>query len=163
MERLTTNTSLCEFSLCDADPEVCGTCDNQKRWERLQAYEQTGLEPDEIKTVLMLNRSYQYTLDGMSIPEFLELVEAKKDDRLIVLPAKLGDRVYTVAFENCWGGKCCWLKDGKCFKAGEPDYCPQEVIEQTLSLSLLRLGVNIYRTREEAETALEKSKEERLG
>ena len=159
MKRLTTDTNFCEFSLCDADPEVCGTCDNQKRWERLQAYEQTGLEPDEIKTVLMLNRSYQYTLDGMSIPEFLELVEAKKEDRLIVLPAKLGDKVYTVAFENCWGGKCCWLKDGKCFKAGEPDYCPQEVIEQTLSLSLLRLGVNIYRTREEAEEALEKEAE----
>lgn len=156
MERLTTDTGFCEFSLCDADPEVCGTCDNQKRWERLQAYEQTGLEPDEIKTVLMLNRSYQYTLDGMSIPEFLELVEAKKEDRLIVLPAKLGDRVYTVAFENCLGGKCCWLKDGKCSKAGEPDYCPKEVIEQTLSLPLLALRVNTYRTREEAEEALEK-------
>lgn len=164
MERLTTDETYCQFIDCDADAEGCACdCTECRMYKRLQAYEQTGLEPDEIKTVQMLNRSYQYTLGGMSIPEFLELVEAKKEDRLIVLPAKLGDRVYTVAFENCWGGKCCWLKDGKCVKAGELDYCPQEVIEQTLSLSLLRLGVNIYRTREEAETALEKSTEERLG
>lgn len=153
MERLTTDTSFCEFSLCDADPEVCGTCDNQKRWARLQAYEQTGLEPETIRGVVqsILN------LEAVKGFDYLKsLVDADAEGRLLTLPAKLGDKVYTIAFENCLGGKCCWLEDGKCSKAASPEYCPQEVIEQTFSLSLLRLYKNIYTTREEAEAALKK-------
>ena len=83
MERLTTDTSFCEFSLCDADPEVCGTCDNQKRWERLQAYEQTGLEPETIRGIVQSIRN----LEAVKGFDYLKsLVDADAEGRLIVLP-----------------------------------------------------------------------------
>ena len=83
-----------------------------------------------------------------------ERSKAESEGRVIVLPAKVGDTVYTIAFENCLGGKCFWLKDGKCVKAASPEYCPQEVIEQTFGLSFITLGISVYATREEAETAM---------
>lgn len=48
LERLTTDELFCDFCDCDADPDICGVCEARKRWERLQAYERTGLEPAEI-------------------------------------------------------------------------------------------------------------------
>lgn len=83
MNRLTTDETYCEYRLCDADPEVCGTCDNQKRWERLQAYERTGLEPETIRGVVqsILN------LESVKGFDYLKrLVNADAEGRIVVLP-----------------------------------------------------------------------------
>ena len=60
---------------------------------RLKAYEDTGLEPEEIKATLtepLFLRVAAKAL-GVEADRLRELVEADKDGRVIVLPAKKGD------------------------------------------------------------------------
>ena len=71
-----------------------------------------------------------------------------------MLPCKVGDTIYTITFDRCFGGKCPWLKDGKCSKSKSPEYCPKEVIEHKYSLKLYMDGVRVFLTREEAEKAM---------
>lgn len=56
MKRLTFDGCFCDIAQC-MEPEPCkykGMCDQRKTWERLKAYEDTGLEPEEIPTGLEL-------------------------------------------------------------------------------------------------------------
>ena len=53
MERLTFDGLFCDIVKCDSTPggTFCesGTCTQRRVWERLKEYEDTGLEPEEIK------------------------------------------------------------------------------------------------------------------
>lgn len=54
MKRLTYEGNFCEdIALCNPSESTCGgNCKKKQIWERLKAYEDTGLEPEEIgKTV----------------------------------------------------------------------------------------------------------------
>lgn len=54
MNRLTFDGCFCDIAQC-TEPEPCkhgGMCDQRQTWERLKAYEDTGLEPREILTML---------------------------------------------------------------------------------------------------------------
>ena len=73
---------------------------------------------------------------------------------VIVPPCKVGTTVYFIVFDKCFGGKCCWLEDGKCSKDKSPEYCPKEVLETKYSLEMYRNGTRVFLTREEAERAL---------
>lgn len=68
--------------------------------ERLAAYEDTGLEPEAVETVkLALAAKHMVdleTLNNTPISRLVELAEADKDGRVIVLPAKKGDTLYAV-------------------------------------------------------------------
>ena len=66
---------------------------------RLAAYEDTGLEPEEVERskleieagcVKAIARTY-----GIDINRLRELAEADKDGRLVVLPCKVGDGLWT--------------------------------------------------------------------
>ena len=52
MERLTFEGNFCDIAQCTSTPggSFCedGACSQRKVWERLKAYEDTGLMPDEI-------------------------------------------------------------------------------------------------------------------
>lgn len=67
---------------------------------RLKAYEDTGLEPEAVETVkLALAAKHMVdleTLNNTPISRLVELAEADKDGRVIVLPAKKGDTLYAV-------------------------------------------------------------------
>ena len=72
MERLTFEGNFCDIAQCDVIPggSSCesGSCTQRKVWERLKAYEDTGLTPEEVKrmsNILMdvgidYNRSWEY-------------------------------------------------------------------------------------------------------
>lgn len=53
MERLTFEGNFCDIALCAETPggSFCesGSCTQRKVWERLKAYEETGLTPEEVK------------------------------------------------------------------------------------------------------------------
>lgn len=54
MNRLTFDGCFCDIAQC-TEPEPCkhgGMCDQRQTWERLKVYEDTGLEPGEILTML---------------------------------------------------------------------------------------------------------------
>lgn len=65
---------------------------------RLAAYEDTGLEPEEIKT--MIDASMEKAIaeikefEGIPIDRLRELAEADKEGRCVVLPCKVGDNVF---------------------------------------------------------------------
>lgn len=58
-------------------------------YDRLSAYEATGLEPDEINTMQSTLGECHKSADG--------LLKAQVDGRLAVLPCKLGDTVYKIS------------------------------------------------------------------
>lgn len=67
---------------------------------RLKAYEDTGLEPEAVETVkLALCAKHMVdleTLNNTPISRLVELAEADKDGRVVVLPCQVGDTVYTI-------------------------------------------------------------------
>lgn len=88
--------------------DVCGTCTGapcpyiQPMVDRLAAYEDTGLEPEDIisavdmaRVACALHKLNAYT-DLGTIDHLRELVQAEQDGRLVVLPCKVGDTVYRV-------------------------------------------------------------------
>lgn len=105
--------------------------------DRLAAYEETGLEPEE-------------------------LAQAEKDGRLVVLPCKVGDTVYRVGASICkwreidhcdeycdgWQYRDCW--EGT-----------RAVLEEKFSLcDLESIGKTVFLTREAAEAALKEREAE---
>lgn len=104
MERLTKHSKqtshengICCTHFCGPEClEVGGNCAMNCKWEeaawsRLAAYEDTGLEPNEV-TALQKDWSDLYTIVGEcgGIDRLCELAEADKDGRLVVLPFTSG-------------------------------------------------------------------------
>ena len=141
MERLTFEGNFCEIARCKEVKCPYDTACSQKQvWERLKAYEDTGLEPEAVETVkLALCAKHMVdleTLNNTPISRLVELAEADKDGRVVVLPCKVyetdGVRVYEHAVR------------GIIYRtAGGPDFD-----ESTI-------GKSIFLTREEAERAME--------
>lgn len=63
---------------------------------RLKAYEDTGLEPEAVETVKLALAAKHLvdleTLNNTPISRLVELAEADKDGRVVVLPCKVGER-----------------------------------------------------------------------
>lgn len=70
----------------------------QKAIEKLAAYEDTGLEPEEIgdmKTAYDENQMpYMLEATGSEAVHIVDLLQAEAEGRLVVLPCKVGDEVY---------------------------------------------------------------------
>lgn len=51
MKRLTYEGNFCDIAMCDTGESCCpkGGCSSKKVWERLKAYEDTGLSTEEVK------------------------------------------------------------------------------------------------------------------
>ena len=66
--------------------------------ERLAAYEDTGLTPENVEALKLSAMGKAIAeiteFDGLPIARLRELAEADKDGRLVVLPCKVGDTVY---------------------------------------------------------------------
>ena len=115
---------------------------------RLAEYEDTGLEPEKI--AFLKNVVDDAFSDKPEFTEHIrELLRAEKDGRLVVLPCRVGDRIYRVVDDCTFPGDC-----------GTKRMCKgceyrNLFIEQTrFRLYLLtddgKLRRGYYRTREEA-------------
>lgn len=119
---------------------------------RLKAYEDTGLEPEAVETVkLALCAKHMVdleTLNNTPISRLVELAEADKDGRVVVLPCKVGDKLYRVfageIFEHRVGSMKYFAIQGKWDIETYP-FLPS--VESGI-------GKTIFLTREEAEKAL---------
>ena len=82
----------CKIKDCPFETAVC---------ERLAAYEDTGIEPEAVETVkLALAAKHMVdleTLNNTPISRLVELAEADKDGRVVVLPCKVGDALWLTA------------------------------------------------------------------
>lgn len=88
MERLTFEGNFCDIAQCRELPcKYDGNCSQKQVWERLKAYEDTGLTPEEIKAPFtedaMINLAAQAL--GVEPSRLRELAEDDKDGRVVVL------------------------------------------------------------------------------
>ena len=99
MERLTFEGNFCDIAQCREMPcKYDGNCTQKEVWERLKAYEDTGLTPEEVERskleieagcVKAIARTY-----GIDINRLRKFAEADRDGRMVVLPCKVGDTIY---------------------------------------------------------------------
>lgn len=157
MKRLTFEGNFCDIALCGhvKCPYKDG-CSQKQVWERLKAYEATGLEPEAIETVkLALAAKHMVdleTLNNTPISRLVEIAEADKDGRVAVLPCKVGDTV--------------WLtRTGVSERLSQPEaaaltgayICGNDVctfVTNKYGFQQDKIGKNVFLTREEAEKAL---------
>lgn len=158
MERLTFEGNFCDIAQCAEIPggSFCedGACSQKKVWERLKAYEDTGLEPEAVtaaKLALAGKSVAEITeFEGISIGRLKELAQADKEGRVLVLPCKVGD---TVHFAAWFGTEPHIVK-----RVIEPYFCTVDArhMGSTADFSLMDFGKFVFHTREEAEQALER-------
>ena len=143
----------CKIKDCPFEIAVC---------ERLAAYEDTGLTPEEIKAPLtedaMINLAAQAL--GVETSRLRGLAEADKDGRVVVLPCKVGDTVWiTGSVRRLYNEKV------RTFFCGDPNYSRGmadngvKMIRTTgCDIPIHKFGKTVFLTREEAEKALEAMK-----
>ena len=147
MERLTEKHYLAEdhYMKCSEDCNVdmdCVDCPAfDKLIERLAAYEDTGLTPEEIKAPFtedtMINLAAQAL--GVEPSRLRELAEADRDGRVLILPCKLGTKVYRIRYEI----------------ADYPDEPDLEIADTWFTPEYRDdIGKTVFLTRAEAERAL---------
>ena len=158
MERLTEKHYLAEdhYMKCSEDCNVdmdCVDCPAfDKIIERLAAYEATGLMPEEIKAPFtedtMINLAAQAM--GVEPSRLREIAEAEKDRRVVVLPCKRGDELWT--YGNFPHGREVYR-----FTVSDVSTLNGRTVLNTLGFGTIRpedIGKTVFLTREEAEKAL---------
>lgn len=169
MERLTEKHYLgadhyikCSGS-CNVDMD-CIDCPSFDRLvERLAAYEDTGLTPEDCARAteiddILLDEYYP-------IGRMRELIKADKDGRVVVLPCKVGEKLWVIGRDNVPREMeleapdirtVCTDEDNLCMSTcnRKPDgYCAYRLRNDGTSI-----GKTVFLTREEAEKALEAMK-----
>ena len=135
--------------------------------ERLAAYEDTGLEPEE---VLPKDKADEIALKLMRLADLesicnytrlRELAEADKDGRVVVLPCKVGDRLYEVT-----GRKTISVYEVRAIRVElfclfiEWDIVEGFAWQSLAGINAGEIGKTVFLTSEEAEKALEAMKDE---
>lgn len=127
---------------------------------RLKAYEDTGLEPEAVETVkLALAEKHMVdleTLNNTPISRLVELADADKDGRVVVLPCKVGDTVYFALLgriiEKQVFSIVSFSNSTRIYCGGTSEYFRPEDIGKTFFL-----------TREEAERAIQEMEGKKDG
>ena len=127
--------------------------------ERLADYEDTGLTPEEVST-LVKDWSDLCTIVGEcgGISRVRVLAEADKDGRLVVLPCKVGQRVFALLDTDKHISECEVKQIGMGNKIGFIGLEPIGARGREYGVALNGFGKTVFLTREEAEKALEAMK-----
>lgn len=139
-------------------------CRNRLK-DRLAAYEDTGLYPESVEAIKlsMMGKAISEVteFDGLPVDRLRELAEADKDGRLVVLPCKVGDRLYEVT-----GRKTISVYKVRAIRVElfglfiEWDIEEGFVWQSLAGINAGEIGKTVFLTREEAEKALEAMKDE---
>ena len=143
----------CKIKDCPFEIAVC---------ERLAAYEDTGLTPEEIKAPFtedtMINLAAQAL--GVETSRLRGLAEADKDGRVVVLPCKVGQRVFALMDMDKHISECEVKRISMGNKIGFIGLEPIGARGREYGVVLNGFGKTVFLTREEAEKALEARKDE---
>lgn len=143
---------------------TCGTCDGANCYcigpmvDRLAAYEDTGLEPEEIKMheAVKYNAGYYHGDEDRCrwiekelgpIDHLRDLLQAEQDGRLVVLPCKVGDHVWADGREAI----VVWF-----FGYKTERYLHAQFFDNAeyTDIPFYEIGKTVFLTRDEAEAAL---------
>ena len=140
----------CKIKDCPFETAVC---------ERLAAYEDTGLEPEAVETVkIALAAKHMVdleTLNNTPISRLVELAEADKDGRVVVLPCKVGQRVFALLDTDKHISECEVKQIGMGNEIGFIGLEPIGARGRKYGVALNGFGKTVFLTREVAEKALE--------
>ena len=97
MERLTFEGNFCEIARCKEVTCPYDTdCSQKQVWERLKAYEDTGLTPERCAEFARADAEGRYIVmrdaEQEGVARLRELAVADKEGRVVVLPCKVGER-----------------------------------------------------------------------
>ena len=138
-------------------------CRNRLK-DRLAAYEDSRCAPEE---VLPKDKADEIALKLMRLADLeslcsydrlRELVEADKDGRLVVLPCKVGQRVFALLDTDKHISECEVKQIGMGNKIGFIGLEPIGARGREYGVSLNGFGKTVFLTREEAEKTLEAMK-----
>ena len=164
MERLTFEGNFCEIARCKEVKCPYDTdCSQKQVWERLKAYEDTGLTPEEIKAPFtedaMINLAAQAL--GVEPSRLRELAVADKDGRVVVLPCKVGDILWiTGSIRRLYSAKVrtFFIGHPSGVRWGDNDGGIQMIRTTECDVPMRDFGRTVFLTREEAEKALAERK-----
>ena len=128
-------------------------CPERARYDRLAAYEDTGLEPEEIEKAMDIVKSAVSAFEDFGVDRLAELAQADREGRCVVLPCKIGDPVWRL-YDDCDFPGDCYTKQ----KCRGCEYRNLFIEEQAFCLSMLcqngKLAPPYYTIRADAEDAL---------
>lgn len=130
----------------------------EERFLRLAAYEDTGLMPEEIDMDHEAAETLRQLCRGCDLDRLEELAEAEKDGRLMVLPCKVGQRVFALLDTDKHISECEVKQIGMGNKIGFIGLEPIGARGREYGVALNGFGKTVFLTREEAEAALEAMK-----
>ena len=159
MERLTFEGNFCEIAQCKEVKCPYDTdCSQKQVWERLKAYEDTGLTPEEIKAPFtedaMINLAAQAL--GVEPSRLRELAVADKDGRVVVLPCKVGDILWiTGSIRRLYSAKVrtFFIGHPSGVRWGDNDGGIQMIRTTECDVPMCDCGRTVVLTREKAEKA----------
>ena len=127
--------------------------------ERLTAYEDTGLTPEKVST-LVKDWSDLCTIVGEcgGIDRLRELAEADKDGRVVVLPCKVGDIVWANLDGMRHPRKCVIEFANIGSHVTTIVFSTVDGLREQYGVNPSSFGKTVFLTREEAEKALEATK-----
>ena len=160
MERLTFEGNFCDIAQCkEVKCPYDTACIQKQVWERLKAYEDTGLTPEEIKAPFtedaMINLAAQAL--GVEHSRMRELAVADKDGRVVVLPCKVGDILWiTGSIRRLYSAKVrtFFIGHPSGVRWGDNDGGIQMIRTTECDVPMRDFGRTVFLTREEAEKAL---------
>lgn len=129
-------------------------CRNRLK-DRLAAYEDTGMTPEEIDMDHEAAETLRQLCRGCDLDRLEELAEADKDGRVVMPPCKVGDRLYEVT-----GRKTISVYKVRAIRVElfglfiEWDIVEGFVWQSLSGISAGEIGKTVFLTREEAEKAL---------
>lgn len=158
MERLTYRPKEPYISKLSGDLiEAYSDADIRDIINRLAAYEDTRLPPEQCENAKVIIES-AFSDDTSKAERIRELLKADKDGRLVVLPCKVGQRVFALMDTDKHISECEVKQIGMGNKIGFIGLEPIGARGREYGVSLNGFGKTVFLTREEAEAALEAMK-----
>lgn len=138
--------------------------DYQRNREVLRAYEATRLTPEsaEVLKLSVMGKAIAEIkeFNGLPVNRLRELAEADKDGRVVVLPCKVGQRVFALLDTDKHLSECEVKQIGLGNEIGFVGIEPIGARGREYGVSIKGFGKTVFLTREEAEKALEAMKDE---
>jgi hypothetical protein len=140
--------------------------DYRRNREDLRAYKATGLTPESVETLKlsMMGKAVAEIkeFNGLPVDRLRELAEADKDGRLVVLPCKVGEKLWVTGRDNVPREMELEAPDIRAVCTDEDNLCMSTCNRKPDGFCAYRLrndgadvGKTVFLTREEAKKALE--------
>ena len=159
MERLTFEGNFCEIARCkDVKCPYDTACSQKQVWERLKAYEDTGLTPERCAEFARADAEGRYIVmrdaEQEGVARLRELAVADQEGRAIILPCKVSQRVFALLDTDKHISECEVKQIGLGDEIGFVGLEPIDARGREYGVSLKGFGKTVFLTREEAEKAL---------